>query len=312
MWPVVELPKANPAPGRPVPMCDTSFKSILEVWAESAVPLLVHPGWMKDFPWLLQGTTASGAPGQEGGTESRDFRLFQAGPEEEAPRIVPGASERWEKLARAVDMPRIVHSRQVHGCAVHSHDSPRERLTVVEDGDGHVTATPGILLSVTVADEDSLPALRVPPPRPAPPHGSFHLWGLLRGGTGGALGPGPPGARASCPGGPQISLGGAGGGSRSPHLPDHSLFPLHPLRRVSPLLPPGRGWRETAGSSGSAGGGLGACLLQEVHEDLQRLLGLLLRRDVTTLRHDFEPCVRDSPFQLLRHPEGNDPIGLSP
>ena len=164
MWPVVEPPKANPAPGRPVPMCDTSFRSILEESAAGAVPLLVHPGWMRDYPWLLQGTTASGAPGQGGGGDAFDFRLFDAGPEEEAPRIVPGASERWEKLARAVHMPRIIHSRQVHGCAVHSHDPQaeeaplqvdgpsRERLTVVEDGDGHVTATPGILLSVTVAD----------------------------------------------------------------------------------------------------------------------------------------------------------------
>lgn len=165
MWSLVEPLKANPAPGCPVPMCDTPFKLILEELAESAFPLLAHPGWMRDFPWLLQGTTASGTPRQGGGPEPFDFRLFQAGPEEEVPRMVPGASERWEKLARAFDMRRIVHSRQLHGCEVSSHDpkagekpplrehySSRGSLTVVEDGDGHVTASPGILLSVTVAD----------------------------------------------------------------------------------------------------------------------------------------------------------------
>ena len=165
MWSVVEPLKANPAPGCPVPMCDTPFKSILEESADSALPLLVHPGWMREFPWLLQGTTSSGTPPQGGGWEPFDFRLFQAGPEEEVPRMVPGASERWEKMARAFDMRRIVHSRQVHGCTVHSHvpqtgenappgeNAPsRGSLTVVEDGDGHVTASPGILLSVTVAD----------------------------------------------------------------------------------------------------------------------------------------------------------------
>jgi len=126
------------------------FKTILEESADSALPLLVHPGWKRKFPWLVQGTTASGTLRQGGGPEPFDFRLFQAGPEEEVPRMVPGASERWEKLARAVDMPRIVHSRQLHGCTVHSHDRqtgehdpPRERLTVVEDGDGHVTSRPG-------------------------------------------------------------------------------------------------------------------------------------------------------------------------
>jgi YfiH family protein len=180
MWPVVVLPKANPALGRPVPMDHMSFRSILEELAGNAVPVLVHPGWRRDFPWLLQGTTASGVPGEEGGRESFDFRLFHAGPKEEAPRIVAGAPERWERLAGALHMPRIVHSRQVHGCAVHCHDpragemaqagetapkapfsdmappqgqdQPRTRLTVVGDGDGHVTSTPGTLLTVTVAD----------------------------------------------------------------------------------------------------------------------------------------------------------------
>ncbi len=141
-------------------MIQTPFRSVQEESAESVVPLLVHPEWPRDFPWLFQGTTASGPPPpQEGGSEPFDFRLFHAGPEEETPRLVPGASERWEKLARAFDMRRIVHSRQVHGCTVHSHDPqtgehapPRGRLTVVEDGDAHVTASTGILLSVTVAD----------------------------------------------------------------------------------------------------------------------------------------------------------------
>lgn len=140
-------------------MIETPFRSVLEESAESVFPFLVHPGWRRDFPWLLQGTTASCAPSRAGGPEHLDLRLIQAGPEEEPPRLVPGASKRWEKLARAFDMPHIVHCRQVHGCTVHSHDSqagekapPRGRLTVVEDGDGHVTVSPGILLAVTVAD----------------------------------------------------------------------------------------------------------------------------------------------------------------
>lgn len=112
-----------------------------------AVPLYVHPGWQKRFPWLVQGTT--GAVAVEA---PLDLRLFGAAP-------VGAVLRRWERLREAAGCRRVVHSRQVHGTRVLVHgaggpagDSGPPELAVTRGYDGHVTREAGVLLTVSVAD----------------------------------------------------------------------------------------------------------------------------------------------------------------
>jgi len=116
-----------------------------------------HPEWEVQFPWLVQGITGRAATGRE---ESWDFGLFSTPP-------APGASESWEGLGEALGFSRIAHSRQVHEGTVTLHGSHSShqmgeapgllhtrtpRLRLGPDADGHLTATTGTLLGVTVAD----------------------------------------------------------------------------------------------------------------------------------------------------------------
>jgi polyphenol oxidase len=59
---------------------------------------------------------------------------------------------RWLRLRRQLCCATIVHAHQVHGGDVRVHDRTGEGVLVAGDADGHVTARPGVLLAVSVAD----------------------------------------------------------------------------------------------------------------------------------------------------------------
>jgi polyphenol oxidase len=135
--------------GAGTPPLPHGVPTIAEVEWDREIPLHVHPGWMADMPWLVQGTTGRGPRGF-------DLGLFGETP-------VGTAMGRWRALREATGMPMAVHSRQVHGHEVLEHVAAVPGL-VVEDGfDGHVTGAPGILLSVSVAD--CVPVFLVDPGR---------------------------------------------------------------------------------------------------------------------------------------------------
>lgn len=99
------------------------------------ITLHAAPSWGR-FPWLVQGTT---------GAAASDLGLFGAA-------AAGAVHARWRALQHALGMPRAVHSRQVHGAAVLEHDDPAPGLLIAAGHDGHVTGTPGVLLTVSVAD----------------------------------------------------------------------------------------------------------------------------------------------------------------
>lgn len=105
------------------------------------VPLWSHAGWEERFPWLVQGTTGSGA-----GDEAFDLGLSGVQP-------VGAALDRWRALVAAAGMESAAHARQVHGADLWIHREVGGPGVLVMDGfDGHVTDRPGVLLSVGVAD----------------------------------------------------------------------------------------------------------------------------------------------------------------
>lgn len=107
--------------------------------APGDVPLYRLEEWTERFPWLVHGTTAGGRDG--------DFDLGLFGREP-----VVDVLSRWRRLREATGLPRAVHSLQVHRTTVLVHESDEPGLYVTEGADGHVTARPGILLTVAVAD----------------------------------------------------------------------------------------------------------------------------------------------------------------
>ncbi|HET9984780.1 MAG TPA: laccase domain-containing protein [Longimicrobiales bacterium] len=104
------------------------------------LPLYAHPEWAERFPWLVQGTTGRGEPG-----DAFDFRLFG-----DTPSGV--LIDRWRRLREATGCAGSVHARQVHGAEVLVHRHPVPGLLVAERYDGHATREPGVLLTVSVAD----------------------------------------------------------------------------------------------------------------------------------------------------------------
>ena len=125
----------------------------------------LHPEWDKAFPWLAQGTT--GRQKSEAG-RIRNFARFTDPP-------ARGARHSWAALASQVDFPKVAHSRQVHGKSVTVYDrlegsgeweelvdasendphgplTGEGRMVLGPDADGHITASEGVLLGVTVAD----------------------------------------------------------------------------------------------------------------------------------------------------------------
>ncbi|HEV7588570.1 MAG TPA: polyphenol oxidase family protein [Longimicrobium sp.] len=115
-------------------------REVAEVPLAGDVPLWVHPEWCDAFPWLVQGTTGRG-----GGEEPFDLGLSGAQP-------VGRVLDRWRALLAATGMATVVHSRQVHGVELWTHQGAALGVLVMQGFDGHLTARPGMLLSVGVAD----------------------------------------------------------------------------------------------------------------------------------------------------------------
>ena len=108
--------------------------------AGNGIPLWEHPQWRERFPWLIQGVTGTGPAEQP-----LDMALF-------GDCRTRDVMERWWALARATGALELVHGHQVHREAVRVHVGGRPGLHVHPGTDGHVTRTPGVLLTVSVAD----------------------------------------------------------------------------------------------------------------------------------------------------------------
>jgi YfiH family protein len=113
---------------------------VREVPVEGEVPWYRHPEWSREFPWLLQGVTARGE-----GPDLFDLSLYGTGRTHDV-------LTRWEALGRATGFLRTVHGRQVHAATVRFHEAGPPGLSVAPACDGHVTAAPGVLLTVGLAD----------------------------------------------------------------------------------------------------------------------------------------------------------------
>lgn len=122
------------------PPLPAGVRRVREEAASGDIPLHVHPAWAAELPWLVQGTTGSGPE-----EAPFDLGLFGATP-------VSDALARWRALRQSLDVPRAVHSRQVHGRAVQAHEDTEPGLFVTDGFDGHRTDRTGVLLTVSVAD----------------------------------------------------------------------------------------------------------------------------------------------------------------
>jgi polyphenol oxidase len=108
------------------------------------LPAIVHPGWAKVFPWLVQGTTTRG-----GLPVPFDLGLYSSGSSESVVR------DHWSHLLSATSVTQAVHAPQVHGAEVRVHrrvPGDDAGLHLFEACDGHLTDEPGVLLSVAIAD----------------------------------------------------------------------------------------------------------------------------------------------------------------
>jgi YfiH family protein len=121
----------------------SSFGSVTEIRVRevreerrSDAPLFVHPEWMRDFPWLVHGVTDR---------EAGNFSRFAAQSAAEFDR-------RWLQLRDWMGMPGAVLGRQVHGAHVLLHRQWSPGLLLADDSDGQITAEPGLLVAVSVAD----------------------------------------------------------------------------------------------------------------------------------------------------------------
>jgi len=115
-------------------------------------PRLAHPGWAERFPWLVQGITCRGEDQQW------DLALFGAA------RANSSAYDRWWTFLDALAGNVAVLGRQRHGSRVSMQRGGGAGLRLVREADGHLTAEPGIVLCVTVAD--CVPVYLVAPEAP--------------------------------------------------------------------------------------------------------------------------------------------------
>ena len=115
-------------------------RTVTEVRGEGDLPLWEHPEWRDRFPWLVQGVTGVG-----GVDQPFDLALFG---DDRTSEVMA----RWRALGRATGATRIAHGHQVHRAAVCFHSEKTPGLYVSPETDGHVSGTPGVLLTVSVAD----------------------------------------------------------------------------------------------------------------------------------------------------------------
>ena len=142
-----------PAVNAPTPHLPPGCTRVREEPAPG-LPALVHAGWARAYPWLVQGTTRRG-PGPD---------LFDLGIYSDASPAASVAGA-WDRLRVGSGCRTVVHARQVHGAAVRVHGPGVPGLHLAEACDGHATSAPGVLLAVTVAD--CVPVFLVDPDRRA-------------------------------------------------------------------------------------------------------------------------------------------------
>ena len=112
-------------------------------------PITSVSDWEARFPWLRAGTTRRKGTLSDAG--SLGFDTWSGTPDSMTDPGVPPlqdmlpltAGRRWRS---------VVRSRQVHGSLTLAHGDVSEGACVVGEADGHVTARPGVLLTVTIAD----------------------------------------------------------------------------------------------------------------------------------------------------------------
>ena len=115
------------------------MQQVREVRDTGDVPLHRHPEWVERFPWLVQGTTG------RSGTPEFDLGLFGSQP-------VGPVLARWRTLRETLGFRQAVHARQAHGADLMTHEIVTPGLLVLERFDAHLTRTPDILLTASVAD----------------------------------------------------------------------------------------------------------------------------------------------------------------
>lgn len=104
------------------------------------VPRFELAEWREQYG-IVAGITGRGDP-------SAPFDLGLAGRTAPVGQVI----QRWHELEAAVPgCSGLVVSRQVHGTTVFWHDAVRG-LAILQGGDGHATATPGLYLAVSAAD----------------------------------------------------------------------------------------------------------------------------------------------------------------
>jgi YfiH family protein len=121
----------------PLPVRPAGVRLVHELRA-GEFPLYTHPEWSAAFPWLVQGTTGRGE-------EGLDMGLFG-----ELPTGLVQA--RWRRLREVTGLPTAAHGWQVHAASLAWHEPLPPGLHVLDAFDGHATAAPGVLLTVSVAD----------------------------------------------------------------------------------------------------------------------------------------------------------------
>ena len=145
-------------------MADTLLR---EIEIPGLVPRLEIPGWHERFG-VFAGITGRGA-----GASGFDLGLWTGTAEP-----VGAVMERWSRFRTAsTGFHAVVSAHQIHGTGVGWHGDG-EGWRLLEGLDGHLTATPGVLLTVTVAD--CIPVYLVDPVR--------RIVGLLHAGWRGVAG----------------------------------------------------------------------------------------------------------------------------
>ncbi len=109
--------------------------------AETGIPFYAVTEWTDRFPWLFAGITHAGT-----GVDPFDLRRFG---EPTLPRTI----ERWHGVLEWSGFGAAVYARQVHETRIVVHEMIGDGVLEADGAaDGHATADPGVLLTVTVAD----------------------------------------------------------------------------------------------------------------------------------------------------------------
>lgn len=111
-----------------------------QVVADAPIPWSVIPGWADRFG-VVAGLTGRGTPDDP-------FDLGLAGTQP-----VTAVLDRWRAVRAALPSGAgLVVARQVHGRRVLWHERGDGAWAIHEGADGHATAAPGLLLTVSLAD----------------------------------------------------------------------------------------------------------------------------------------------------------------